>query len=86
VLEFLIIVTVAEILLVLAVLATYLLLIRRSLRHTSKTLGKVAFGVRAIETQAGTIGPAVGRTNVALEDLATTTPDLATRVDRLSRT
>lgn len=84
-LEVLIILTVTEILLVIAVLASYLILIRKSLRHTAKTLGKTAFGVRAIETQAGAIGPAVLRINAALEELAATAPRLADGVERLPR-
>lgn len=83
-LELLIILTVAEIVLVVAVLATYLFRIRQSLRGSARTLAKVAFGVRAIESQTATIGPAVGRINTALEDLAATAPGLVERVDRLA--
>jgi hypothetical protein len=81
-----VVLTVAEIVLVLAVLASYLLLVRQSLRRTSKTLGKVAFGVRAIETQAGTVGPSVGRLNAALEALAGAVPGLVSHTDRAGRT
>lgn len=84
-LEFLVIVTVAEIVLVLVVLATYLSLVRGSLRRSAATLAKVGFGVRAIETQAGAIGPSVVRINAALERIATAAPGLVERVDRLSR-
>jgi uncharacterized protein YoxC len=85
VLEFLVVLTVAEIVLVLVVLASYLGLIRQSLRRTAKTLAKVGFGVRAIETQAEAIGPAVLRINAALEDVAAAAPGLVERVDRLAR-
>lgn len=84
-LEFLIVVTVAEIVLVLVVLATYLGLVRQSLRRSAQTLAKVGFGVRAIETQAGAIGPSVVRINTALEEIAAAAPGLVERVDRLAR-
>jgi hypothetical protein len=51
--------TITEIVLVVLVLAAYLVAIARSLRRTAILLGKVAFGVRAIETQSRTIGSTV---------------------------
>ncbi len=51
--------TIGEILLVVLVLVYYLLRIAASLRRTSALLGKVSFGVRAIETQCSSIGPSV---------------------------
>lgn len=45
-----------EVAVVLAVLVVYLVAVSRSLRRTSATLGKVSFGVRAIETQTRSIG------------------------------
>lgn len=83
-LELLIILTIVEILLVLGVLLGHLVAIRDSLRNTSKLLARTAFGVRAIETQAGGIGPSVARINAALDELATTAPRLADGVDRLA--
>jgi len=62
--------TVAEIVLVVAVLAYYLVRIAASLRRTSVLLGKVAFGVRAIETQCEPIGPSVVRINGQLSVIA----------------
>lgn len=62
--------TVVEILLVAAVLVVYLTLVGRSLRRTSRYLGKVAFGVRAIETQCEAIGPSVTRINGQLATIA----------------
>ncbi len=61
--------TLLEILLVAAVLVYYLLRIAASLRRTSSLLGKVAFGVRAIETQCSSIGPSVGTINNQLADV-----------------
>lgn len=84
-LELLIILTVVEIALVLGVLLVHLVLVRDSLRSTAKLLARTAFGVRAIETQAGAIGPGVVRINAALQDLAETGPRVADGLDRLAR-
>ncbi len=51
--------TIVEIALVVIALVYYLVRIAASLRRTSVLLGKVAFGVRAIETQCEVIGPSV---------------------------
>lgn len=64
----LVVLTLIEIALVVGVLVYYLVAISRSLRRTSQTLAKVAFGVRAIETQCSAIGPSV----LALNDRLTT--------------
>lgn len=66
----LIAITIAEAVAVIAVLAGYLVAIRRRLEHVSGTLGKVTFGVRAIETQTRPIGPALSATNTSLEEVA----------------
>jgi uncharacterized protein YoxC len=73
----LIVLTIAEIVAVLAVLVIYLVAIARSLRRTATTLGKVAFGVRAIETQCETIGAAVPPLNARLHGVSTALADLA---------
>lgn len=62
----LVVFTLLEIALVAGVLVYYLVAIARSLRRTAVLLGKVSFGVRAIETQCGAIGPSVGRINERL--------------------
>jgi len=62
--------TVVEIVLVAGVLVYYLLRIAASLRRTSVLLGKVAFGVRAIETQCSSIGPSVLTINDQLGGVA----------------
>lgn len=62
--------TVVEILALAIVLVVYLVAIARSLRRTSATLGKVSFGVRAIEVQALPIGPGVTRINGQLTTIA----------------
>ncbi len=59
----LIFLSLVEIALVLGAVVYYLLRIAGSLRRTSVLLGKVAFGVRAIETQCSSIGPSVVTVN-----------------------
>jgi hypothetical protein len=66
----LIIVTLVEVVLLVAVLATYLIIIAAKLRKVSSTLGLVTFGVRAIEKQTEPIGPVLTEINGALEQVA----------------
>ncbi len=62
--------TLGEVLLLVAVLAGYLVAIAAKLRHVSDTLGKITFGVRAIDKQTEPIGPRLGEINGALEQVA----------------
>ena len=68
--------TIVEIVLVVVVLVYYLLRIAASLRRTSALLGKVSFGVRAIETQTEVIGPAVTTVNGQLRTIGDALSDL----------
>ena len=68
--------TIAEIVLVVFVLVYYLVRIAASLRRTSTLLGKVAFGVRAIETQCNVMGPSVVQVNGQLGGVAAALADL----------
>ena len=68
--------TIVEILLVAAVLVYYLVRVAASLRRTAVLLGKVAFGVRAIETQCNVIGPSVLTVNDQLAGVADALADL----------
>lgn len=62
--------TIVEIAAVAIVLVVYLVSIARSVRRTAQTLGKVSFGVRAIETQCAAIGPSVTALNERLETVS----------------
>lgn len=73
--------TIAEILLVVIVLAYYLIRIAASLRRTSTVLAKVAFGVRAIETQCNVIGPSVIKINEQLAGVTGALSDLTELAD-----
>src|SRR5262245_26304599 len=66
----LIVLTLVELALLVAVLAGYLVAIAARLRKISHTLGLVTFGVRAIEKQTEPIGPVAGEINGALEQVA----------------
>ncbi len=79
----LIVLTVVEILVVVGVLAGYLIAIARSLGRISQNLGKVSFGVRAIETQAESIGPSVTRINEQLNAIAGALDTVSTKAEAL---
>lgn len=73
--------TLLEIAVVLVVLVYYLVRISASLRRTSVLLGKVAFGVRAIETQCSAIGPSVVTINEQLTGVSGALADLTRLAD-----
>jgi hypothetical protein len=75
----LIILSVFEVLLVVGALAYYLIQISKSLHTTSQHMGKITFGVRAVETQCSSIGPSVTKIN---EQLTTITGALGGVADR----
>ncbi len=81
----LIVLTVVEVLLLVAVLAYFLVRIAASLRRTREHLAKVSFGVRAIETQCSSIGPGVTTVNRQLEDIAAALEGLAQRAGGVGR-
>jgi uncharacterized protein YoxC len=88
----LVLLTLVEVAIVLAVLVAYLVAIGRSLRRTAGLLGKVAFGVRAIETQTQMVGAQVPVLNErvagvseALGDLAALSGDADVRGDGARR-
>ncbi len=78
----LVVLTVFEVLVVVAVLATYLILLTKRLANVSKYLGKIAFGVRAVETQTGVIGPSVLRINQTLREIEAALGPIAEKAQR----
>src|SRR5919198_3708991 len=66
----LIVLTLAELGILVAVLAVYLLSIASTLRTVARTLGLVTFGVRAIEKQTEPLGPVLRDVNAGLEQVA----------------
>jgi len=70
--------TVVEIAIFVGALAMYLVLITRTLKRTNAALAKVAFGVRAIETQCRPIGPSVVKINGQLAVIGSALDGVAT--------
>ena len=79
----LIVLTVVEIVIFVGALAVYLIAIARSLRRISQSLGKVTFGVRAIETQCASVGPSVTRINEQLTAIAGALEGVSVKAERL---
>ncbi len=77
--------TVAEIVLVVLTLAYFLNRVAAQLVHITKTLAKVTFGVRAVETQCAVIGPAADRINANLKEAAGGLEKAAVLAERLAR-
>ncbi len=80
----LIVLTVVEAAVVVGVLATYLILLNRRLVRITSTLGKVAFGIRAVESQTASIGPSVLRINKTLREINGALPVIAAKAERLA--
>lgn len=68
--------TVAEILALVIVLAIYLLIIGRQLRSISSTLAEVAWGARAVERQLRAVRSNIGQVNAALTDIGEVAPGI----------
>ena len=81
-LQLLIALTVVEAVLGVGVLALYLTLIYFSLKSSVRYAAKISFGVRAIETQAGQVGPSVTKINSTLEEIAGALPGIAEKAER----
>lgn len=77
----LVVLTIIEILLVVVVLATYLSLIAVRLHRISDSFGKVAYGVRAIDSQTAAIGPSVLALNAELEAIMGALPGIADKAE-----
>ena len=81
----LLILSLVEIAALVIVLAVYLSVIGGQLSSISKTLAKVTFGVRAVETMCAVIGPATDRVNGNLQEVASALQDCAAQAERLAR-
>lgn len=80
-----IVLTVFEIGLLVVILAYFLNKIYKQLISITDTLGKIAFGVRAVETQCAVIGPAADRLNAELAEAAGGLQRSATLAEGLAR-
>lgn len=77
--------TVAEIVLLVAVLGTGLIIIAKQLRSIGSTLAEVTWGARAVERQLRALRSNVGQINWALEDAVVTLPSLVEKAERAAR-
>jgi len=80
----LVILTVTEVLLLVIVLALYLIVLTKRLRTIGDTLGTVAFGVRAVESQVSQIQPGARRVNRVLDEIGGALPGVADKAERLA--
>lgn len=80
-----IVLSVVEIVLLVLVLALFLNKVANQLDSISRTLAKVAFGVRAVETMCLAIGPGARKLNSTLTEVAGGLEAAATRAERLAR-
>lgn len=81
----LVVLTVVEVVLLVAVLAAYLIALTVRLDSVAKSMAKVAWGVRAVESEVGSIGPSVSRINGVLTELTEDVlPGVAAKADRLA--
>lgn len=83
--QLLVILTVLEVAILVAVLAIYLIAIGRPLESITKVLGKVAFGVRAVDTQTSTVGPSVTKLNSTLREIEAALGPLAEKAKRAAQ-
>ncbi len=80
----LVVLTVAEILILIVVLAAYLVAIASRLASIADYFAKVTFGVRAIESQTAAIGPAVTRINEELQAVVGALPGIAEKAEQVA--
>lgn len=80
----LVVLTVLEITLLLVVLAVYLGRISSRLLEIADTAGKVAFGVRAIDSQTAQIEPSVVALNSELAAITGALPGIAEKAEHLA--
>ena len=77
--------TVLDIVVFVAVLGYFLAKVARQLNSISANLGKITFGVRAVESETSTIGKAVPRLNQALSEVAAGLDQAASMAERAAR-
>lgn len=77
--------TCLEMVLFVVVLGYFLNRVTGQLQSICRTLAKITFGVRAVETQCFVIGPAADRLNSNLSQVAAGLDDASARAERLAR-
>lgn len=79
------ILTVAEIVALVVILAIYLLIVAKQLRSIAATLSEVTWGARAVERQLRAVRSNVSQINWALEEVAATLPSVVDKAERSGR-
>jgi DNA-binding FrmR family transcriptional regulator len=79
------ILTVAEIVALVVILAIYLLVVAGQLRSIAKTLQEVGWGARAVEKQLRAVRSNIDQINWAMEEVASTLPRVADGAERAGR-
>jgi len=80
-----VVLSVVEIALIVVILAYFLNKVARLLNSISTTLGRITFGVRAVETQCAVIGPAADEINANLKETVGHLQDALVAAQRRSR-
>jgi hypothetical protein len=80
-----VVLTIAEIALLVATLAYFLLRLTKQLRHTGDNLEKIADGVKAIEGHCTILGPGAGQLNGLLAESAGNLERAAVAAETLGR-
>lgn len=81
----LIVISVVEVVALVAVLGLYLIIVAGQLRSISSTLAEVTWGARAVERQLLASRSNIGQVNRALEDIAGALPGVVDKAERLGR-
>ena len=82
--ELLVVLTVVEIVLLVAVLAIYLVLITRRLHAVSNVLGQVSTGLSSVQGSVGLVGAGTALLNRKLEAIERALPPIAIKAESLS--
>ncbi|MGH8896586.1 MAG: hypothetical protein ACRDZ4_06050 [Egibacteraceae bacterium] len=80
----LVLLTVIEVVALVAVLALFLILIAARLRSIAETLGHVAGGASTIESHVRQVGPGAGQINKTLGEIVGALPGIAQKAETLA--
>ncbi len=73
------VISVIEVVLLVAILGAFLLVVAKYLRATASTLAEVTWGARAVERQLRAVGSNIRHVNAGLTDAATVLPKVIER-------
>lgn len=76
------VISVVEVVLLVAILAAYLLVVAKGLRSINRTLAEVTWGARAVERQLKAVDSNIGQVNKALTDITKVAPGVVRLADK----